>query len=453
MGQKKNGMTEEKKIKGISRRDFIKAAGAGVVAAGLGSNIIIPGRVRAGRKKLKILQSGFPASFVKWFDSYAKEWGERNDTEMIVDKEGFVLPNAVAEVKAQKGHDIHFLSQPAAFEGQVINHLEIYQECEKRYGKAIPLAIKSTYNPRTKKYFGFSDSYPPDPINNRKDLWDGVGMYPDTWEDVRVGGSKIKKKYGNPVGIGLSKELDSSMALRAILYSYGGSVQDDEGNVVINSKQTLEAVKFVRALFKEAMTPVVLSWNAFSNNRFMLKGKGSLVVNSISLTRYAEKHKKRAEISKKIWLAKPPAGPVRRIGLPHFMNVYVIWKFAENIEGAKKFLVDYTGDFRKAFLASEFFNFPCFPDTVPDLKKLIANDPEADPPDKYKVLEDAQEWTTNVGYPGYTNAATDEIFGTWIIPQMFAKAATGEATPEDAIKEAEAKCRVIFAKNKEKGLV
>jgi multiple sugar transport system substrate-binding protein len=304
----------------------------------------------------------------------------------------------------------------------------------------------------TKKYFGFCDSYAPDPINYRKDLWDGVGMHPDTWEDVRVGGAKIKKKYGHPVGIGLSKEPDSNTALRAIMYSYGASVQDQEGNVVINSKQTLEAVKFVRALFREAMGPEVLNWNPASNNRFMLAEKGSLAVNAISITRAAERQKM-TEISKKIWLAKPPAGPVRRMGLPHVMSIYVIWKFAENIEGAKRFLVDYIGNFRKAFLASEFFNFPCFPDTVPDLKELIANDPRADPPDKYKVLGDALGWTTNVGYPGYPNAAIDEILWGHVIPVMFKKVATDEATPEDAIKEAEAKCKDIFAKWKAKGLV
>ncbi len=454
MTQKKKRMAEEKKVKGISRRDFIKAAGAGAVLAGFGADIIIPGRAVAGRKNLKILQFGFPQSFADWFDTYATEWGEKNGTEVTVNHlVGEMTVSAFAEIKTQKGHDIHyFYSPPPAFEGYVIDHREIYQECEKRYGKAIPLAIKSTYNPKTGKYFGFCESYTPDPINYRKDLWDGVGMYPNTWEDVRVGGAKIKNKYGNPVGIGLSKEIDSNMALRAIMYSYGASVQDEEGNVIINSKQTLEAVKFVRALYKEAMTPEVLEWDHMSNNRFMLAGKGSLVVNAISLTRTAE-NKKMAEISKEIWLAKPPAGPVRRMALAHKMNGYFIWKFAENIEGAKRFLVDYIGDFRKAFLASEFFNFPCFPDTVPDLQKLIANDPKADPPDKYKVLEDVLEWTTNVGYPGYPSAAIDEIFSRWLIPVMFAKAASGEATPEDAIKEAEARCKRIFAAWKEKGLL
>ena len=454
MTQKKNRMTEEKKAKGVSRRDFIKATGAGVLAAGFGANIIIPSMARAGKKKLKILEySHIVPSFRKWFaNTYAKEWGEKNDTEVIVDRTVQPYQSALAEIKAQKGHDIHFfINASAAFEDHVIDHREIYQECEKRYGQAIPLAIKSTYNPKTKKYFGFCDRFDPFPINYRKDLWDKVGMYPDTWEDVRFGGAKIKNKYGNPVGIGLSKEVDSSAALHAIMFSYGASVQDEEGNVVINSKQTLEAVKFVRALFKETMTPEVLNWDALSNNVLMLEGKGSLAVNPISITRTAE-NKKMAEISKKIWLAKSPAGPVRRMWGPS-THVYIIWKFADNIEGAKKFLVDYIGNFRKAFLASELYTLPCFPNTVPDLKELLAKDPKADPPDKYKVLGDALDWTPNVGYPGYTNAAIEEIFGRYVITVMFRKAATGEATHEDAIKEAEAKCKGIFGAWREKGLV
>lgn len=45
----------EKNKRGISRRDFMKAAGVGALAAGLGANIIIPGRARAAKKTLMIL--------------------------------------------------------------------------------------------------------------------------------------------------------------------------------------------------------------------------------------------------------------------------------------------------------------------------------------------------------------------------------------------------------------
>ncbi len=442
----------------ITRRDFIRAAGAGALAAGLGPAIIIPGRAHAAKKTLKIAQwVHFVPAYDEWFNkTYIKEWGEKNDTEVIVDNIGLALLNAraAAEVSAQKGHDLFMFLWPApAYEDQVIDHKEIYQECRRKHGDPVDLAIKSTYNPKTKKYYGFSDSYVPDPVNYRKDLFDAIGMTkgPDTWDEVRVGGRKIKQQFGNPVGIGLSQEIDTSMAMRAIMYAFGSSEQDRDGNVVINSKQTLEAVKFVKALYEETMTDEVFSWDASSNNRAMLAGKVSVVLNAISITREAEK--KDPEISRKIYLAKAMKGPVRRIGLEHVMDNYVIWRFAQNIEGAKKFLIDYIDNFRKGFLASEFYNFPCFPKTVPDLQKEIAYDPKAHPPDKYKVLGDVLTWATNVGYPGYANAAIDEIYGTWVIPVMFAKAAAGKATPEDAITEAEAACKRIFAKWKEKGLV
>ena len=135
------------------------------------------------------------------------------------------------------------------------------------------------------------------------------------------------------------------------------------------------------------------------------------------------------------------------------MDVYVIWKFADNIDGAKQFLVDYVGNFKQAFLASEYCNLPCFTQTVPDLKNLLAHDPRAKPADKYKVLEDSPEWATNVGYPGYANAATDEIFSTWVISTMFAQAASGKLSPEDALHQADQEVRRIFKKWKDKGKI
>src|SRR5207245_11244271 len=199
------------------------------------------------------------------------------------------------------------------------------------------------------------------------------------------------------------------------------------------------------------MTPEVFTWDASSNNRAMLAGTISLALNAISITRQGEKDN--PTFTEKIHLAKAAAGPVRRIGLEHVMDVYVIWKFAENIEGAKKFLVDYVGNFRQGFEASEFYNFPCFLKQVPDLKQLLQKDSKGKPPDKYAVLADSLDWATNVGYPGYANAAIDDIYSQWVLNNMFAKAAQGVMSPEDAVKEAEAKSREIFAKWRERKLL
>ena len=442
---------KRKRERGISRREFVKLTGAGALAAGVGPAFLFSRPAGAASKTLKILQwSHFVPAYDKWFDGvFTKEWGQKHDTEVTVDHITIAEINAraAAEVSAQKGHDLFmFLSPPAAYEKQVIDHAEIYQQVEKKHGKPIPLGHKSTYNPKTKKYFAFSDSYVPDPGNYRKDLWSQVGYPsgPDSWEDLRVGGKKIKETLGNPVGIGLSQELDTNMAVRALLWSYGGAEQDEAGRVIINSKETIEALKYMRALYKETMTPEIFTWDPSSNNRGILAGKLSFVQNAISVTRQAEKDN--PEMSKQIQLTPALKGPVRRIAAEHVMDCYVIWNFAENKEGAKQFLVDLVDTFNTAFKASEFYNFPCFPSTVPDLGAQITNDPKAVPADKYKVLGNVLEWATNVGFPGYASAAIDEAFNTFVLPTMFAKVAREEMTPEEGVKVAEAELKRIFAK-------
>jgi multiple sugar transport system substrate-binding protein len=433
----------------ISRREFVKTAG--VIAAGAGASMIFPGRALAQQKTLKILQwSHFVPGYDKWFDGvFCKEWGEKNNTKVTVDHIAIpeVNARAAAEVAAQKGHDLFmFLSPPAAYEKQVIDHAELYQEVEKKWGKTVELGHKSTYNPKTKKYFAFSDSFVPDPGNYRQDLWSQVGYPkgPDTFEDLHKGATAIKKKFGNPCGLGLSQELDTNMAVRAMLWSFGGAEQNEAGQVTINSKNTVEALKFMRSLYKDAETPEVFTWDPSSNNRGILAGKLSYVQNAISVTRTAEKEN--PDMSAKIQLVPALKGPVRRIASEHVMSCYAIWNFAENKEGAKKFLVDYMDHFADAFKASEFYNFPCFAKTVPNLKQLIANDPKANPPGKYAVLGNVLDWATNVGYPGYATAGIDEVFNTFVLPTMFAKAARDEMSPQDAAAAAEKEIKRIFDK-------
>ncbi|WP_242342248.1 ABC transporter substrate-binding protein [Anaeromyxobacter terrae] len=434
--------------RGLTRREILKAAGVGALAAAAGGT---PRHVRAQQKTLKIVQwSHFVPGYDKWFDGvFCKQWGAKHGVQVVVDHIaiGEINARAAAEVSAQRGHDLFmFLSPPAAYEKQVIDHTEIYQAVEKKWGKPIDLGHKSTFNPKTKKYFAFSDSYVPDPGNYRQDLWSQVGFPkgPDTWDDLRKGGKAIKDKFGNPVGIGLSQELDTNMAVRAVMWSFGASEQDAEGRVVINSPQTIEALKYMRALYKEAETGEVFTWDPSSNNRGILAGKLSFVANAISVTRTAEKEN--PEMSKKIQIVPALKGPVRRMAAEHVMDCYAIWRFAENPEGAKQFLVDYIDAFAEAFKASEFYNFPCFPKTVPDLKQQIANDPKGVPPDKYAVLGNVLEWATNVGYPGYATAAVDEAFNTFVLPTMFAKVARDELSPEDSAKAAEKELKRIWDK-------
>ena len=73
-----------------TRRSFLKTAATVTMAARASPALIIPGRARASRKTLKILQwHHFVPAFDEWFNQvYVKQWGEENNTEVIVDNVG-----------------------------------------------------------------------------------------------------------------------------------------------------------------------------------------------------------------------------------------------------------------------------------------------------------------------------------------------------------------------------
>jgi multiple sugar transport system substrate-binding protein len=232
---------------------------------------------------------------------------------------------------------------------------------------------------------------------------------------------------------------------------HGASLQDEGGNLTINSPATVEAVKVCTAIFKAGMTDEVLNWDSSgsANNRYLASGRASLIENTVSALRAIETQN--PALAEHIALAPPPAGPAARLStvIPW---VYVIWQFSKARDTAQQFLVDLAAAAREAFAHSGFFNLPAFPAAVPDLPALLAGDPHP-PMGKYAVLASAAEWTTNPGQPGYDNAASEEVINQFIVPKMFAAAARGQKTAEDAVMAAEAQMKPIFEKWRERGKI
>jgi multiple sugar transport system substrate-binding protein len=442
----------------LTRRDLIRRAGLGAVVlvyGGSGVKTAVAGTPKYRHKELKgtlrIMQwSHFVPAYDKWFDNvWVKRWGQANDTEVKVDHVNLALLPSIAasQVSAQSGHDLfQFLSPPAAYEDQVLALNDVVSQVEKKVGKLGFVGRKSTYNPKTKKYFGFADNYVPDPIHYRKDLWGEVGLKPTSWENIRKAAPKLKA-MGHPVGIGMSNELDSNMALIALLMNFGSFIQSADAHVTIKNKGTVEALKFMKDLYTRGMTSEVFAWTAASNNDGFLAGRLALALNAISIARSAEL--RNLSFNKDIGILPIAKGPAPRRGLEHVMGVYVIWKFAQNKAAAKKYLVDIGTKYTGHFLNSYFYNFPTFPRSVSNIKVRLAK--QTDFPNEFKgrytILDQiSKKYTFNIGYPGYSNAAIDEVFSKWIIPQMFARVARGDMSPDDAMRAAHRDISFIFKK-------
>jgi multiple sugar transport system substrate-binding protein len=435
----------------VTRRGFLTTAGLGVAAAGLAPAISAPfiSRAYAQTKTLTILQwSHFVPAFDTWFDKFAHDWGEKNGIAVTVDHipEQDIAARAAAEAAAQSGHDLFMWNGaggPHLYRKYLIDMTNVVDYVEKKYGKISIIGKQIGYNQDDHTWSAYPDYYINNPGMYRKSLWEEIGMLPETWEDVRIGGAKLKAK-GHPVGCSLARSNDPNLCWRGVLWSYGASVQDQTGkHVTLDSKAAVEAVKFVAGLYKDAMTNEVLSWNDASNNQYIDSGVGSFIVNPISAYRTAQQLNEK--IADDIFVMKPPKGPVRQI-VGAAPNSYGIWKFAKNKEAGIDFLKYYADHWVDAFKASTGYNMPIYANIVPKPMPILSDDPTSHPPTKLAILQTSDEWSAVAGYPGPAWAATDEVYNDFVICDMMTKAATGQMTPEEAVKWASNQTDAIFKK-------
>jgi multiple sugar transport system substrate-binding protein len=122
-----------------------------------------------------------------------------------------------------------------------------------------------------------------------------------------------------------------------------------------------------------------------------------------------------------------------------------------------EFLLHLVANYQAASEASEFYNFPAFPETFPELTQPdgpLGQDPYgSEPPDKLLPLRTANDWTVNLGWPGPANAMIGECFNSFILSDMMAQAARGDLSPADAVAEAETRLNEIAERWRNEGLM
>lgn len=466
---------------GMSRRDFMKMAAAMAALAACGGDgddeaapttqpapgtpgaptettFVDPAARLSGDLSI-LLWSHFVPSHDQWFDPFAKEWGTRAGVNVAVDHiNNTEIPGRVAsEIAAGQGHDlIQYIAPLSQFEPSVLDLKDLNEEAERRFGEQVEICRKTSLNPRTGVYYAYSPAWVPDPGDYRKSLWEQVGMPdgPKTWDDLLVGGTEIKSKLGVQMGIGMSQELDSNMAARALIWSYGGSVQDEEENVVLNSPETIEAVEFMKKLFQQTMTDEVFAWNPASNNQGLIAGQLSYILNSISAWRTAQEAN--PQVADDVFFVPALEGPRGALAAQHVLYNWIVPKHAKNPDAAKEFLLHYTANMPQATYHSKLYDFPAFTRTVPQLDGWLADDPFSTTNKtklKFLTIEDTLKWSTNIGHPGPASTAIGEVFGTFVIPNMMGRAARGQQTARESVEQADAEVKRIFDKWRRQGLV
>ena len=314
-------------------------------------------------------------------------WGEQNDVQVAVDHVDYTrLPAlAAAEAHAQRGHDIFgFLSPPAAYEDQVIDHASIIGEIERHVGPYSDLGMKSTYTPAQRATSASPTTTCQHPSFWRHDLWNSIGESPATWDHVRSAAPKLKG-LGNPIGIGQSNDSDSNVTLLGMLMCFGAFIQDESNAFALNGKNAVQAVRLMADIYASGEDDGIFNWTAASNNEFLFSGTGSMIINAISAVRTAEEIE--LPFVNDLWVWPAPAGPGGRMGLGQATGVYSIWKFAKHKDAAEKFIADLCANYQQATLASQLFNFPSFPGVFPDKQIDEAAASDTHPPQgKYTIL-------------------------------------------------------------------
>ena len=270
------------------------------------------------------------------------------------------------------------------------------------------------------------------------------GKFPQTWDEYREAGKKLKAK-GRPFGQTLGHTFgDAPSFWYPYLWSWGGKeVEADGKTVALNSKETIESVKFAVGFWKDAHDEGGLAWDDSSNNRAYLAGTISCTNNGASI--YLEAKKKPdsylTETGAPLWQdtlhAPLPKGASGRFALP-FPSTHVLMSYSKNQKAAKDFLrwVDSREIFEQWFTSQQGYS--------DGATKYWEEDPvwNVDP-----VLLPFRNIPNNgrlAGYAGPPGRGSAEVITKYIIVDMYAKAVQGMPA-EDAVKWAHEELVKIYS--------
>lgn len=431
----------------LTRRSLLRSSAA--TATGLAGVLLAKTPPAMAQKQtLKLLTfSHFVPTSDEELKRQLEEFGKQAGVEVRMDRVAHLQLPAVkaSEVQAQKGHDIVSLTvaDPNLYQKHLVELDDLVAQLKTEGGgltdEKVGKGSDGHYRAVPWHFISF-------PIAIRTDLVAEIGEnMPDTWEDVHRIGKKLKAK-GNPIGIQLAHSFDSNAILRGIIWSWGGKLVEEDGKTIaINSKETVEAYKFVKALYQDCMEEEVLAWDDRNNNVCLNSGKCSMILNPISAYNSARKDNALIPgtdkpIHQVINHIMPPEGPAGRHMCAAY-NTIGIWKFSPVTDLAKEFLAFHfqKEQQEKHMLASLGYNQPFLPAFT--MHPIYASNP------KFYFAPYIGWYTHAAGWPGAPTAATEVVWNQYIIPDTAAAHATGKMEAEAAVAKAEKQIQRLYRRH------
>jgi ABC-type glycerol-3-phosphate transport system substrate-binding protein len=271
----------------------------------------------------------------------------------------------------------------------------------------------------------------------------GLEKFPVTWDEWHAAGKKWKAA-GHPIGQTLGHTFgDAPGFWYPYLWSWGGKeVEADGKTVALDSKETLDSVKFAIAFWNDCCDPGGFAWDDSSNNRAFLSGTIAATNNGASIYLEAKKKpdtyltEKGTPMFKDIQHAPLGSGAAGHFNLPGpFIDM--VMGYSPNQKAAKDFLrwIHTKPVFEEWFTSQQGYTCGATKDWEKD--PVWNLDPVLTP---FKDLPNTGRLT---GYAGPPNQKAAEVQTKYIIVDMYAKAVQGMA-PEDAVKWATGELKKVY---------
>ena len=434
----------------MKRRKFLKASGAGIAATGL-AGILAAHRapVFAQANTVHILRWNdfVPAADKVLREVYVPEVQKALGVKLNVEtvNANDIPARATAAIQSGNGPDIFTLlnNYPQLYAAAAEDVSDLANEVGKSQGGIydLPKALSTVGN----KWVAVPWSTVPALISYRKSWFDEIGVkeFPKTWAAYHEAGKKLKAMK-RPIGQTLGHTFgDAPTFAYPLMWSYGGQEVDAKGKVVLNSKETVESVKFMAQFWKDAHDEGGLAWDDSNNNRAFLSGDVSATLNGASIyvaaLNGADKFKteKGAPLHTDILHAPLPNGPKGSFPY-HTAFTDMVMKYSKNTKAAKEYLrwAHTKANYEKWIVVQK--GFAIAPTRDWENHAMWNADPVMLP------FKTASRSGRAMGFAGSPAKQAAEAWNKYIIVDMYANAASGKMKPEDSVKAAAAELAKIY---------